>query len=148
MDGRLFLGTARFLQNKGADEAAYRSALSRAYYACFIVVRDLVFRVCSPEYWRKAGVRDERGIGHKPLREYYLKNGTTESVERLRDDLKSLYSSRIDADYNMRQTITDEDAQQAIEEAEAILELLFNIPEKEIKTAVNNYFLAVYPDQE
>ncbi|MBW2020708.1 MAG: HEPN domain-containing protein [Deltaproteobacteria bacterium] len=148
MDGRLFLCTARFLQNNGVDEAAYRSAISRAYYACFIAVRDLVFRVCSPEYRRKAGIKDERGIGHKPLREYYLKNGTTESVKRLRDDLKSLYTSRIDADYNMRQTITKDDAQYAIEEAELVLQSLSMVSEKEIETAVNNYFQAIYPDQE
>ena len=147
MDGRLFLGTARFLKNNGADEAAYRSAISRAYYACFIVIRDLVFRVCRSEYRRREGIRSERNIGHTPLQRY-LKNGQVESVEQLGEDLASLYGSRIDADYNMQQTITDNDAQYVIEEAESLLKSLSTMSEKEIRTAVNNYFRAIYRDQE
>ena len=147
MDGKLFLGTAHFLRNNGADEAAYRSAISRAYYACFIVIRDLVFNACSPEYRRKEGIRSERDIRHIPLQRY-LKNGKVESVEQLGEDLASLYGSRLDADYNMRQTITKDDAQYAIEEAELVLQSLSMVSEKEIETAVNNYFQAIYPGQE
>jgi len=128
MDGRLFLGTAHFLQNNGADEAAYRSAISRAYYACFIVIRDLVFRMCDSRYRKKAGIKNERKIGHKPLQDY-LKNGArVESVEQLGEDLTALYGSRIDADYNMRQTITEEDARQAVEESNSFLVEATNTP--------------------
>ncbi len=147
MDGRLFLGTAHFLQNNGADEAAYRSAISRAYYACFIVLRDLAFSVCGSEYRRREGIRNERNIGHTSLQRY-LKNGQVESVEQLGEDLASLYGSRIDADYNMRQTMTEEDARQAVEEAEALLNSLSNIPEEEIKAAVNNYLQTIYGNHE
>jgi len=146
MDGRLFLGTARFLQNDGADEAAYRSAISRAYYACFIVIRDLVFRICKSEYRIRAGIRSEQNIGHTPLLRY-LKNGGVESVEQLGEDLASLYGSRKDADYNMKQTMTEEDARQAVEEAEALLNSLSNISEKEIGTAVNNYLQTIYSNR-
>lgn len=146
MDGKRFLGTARFLRNKGSNEAAYRSAVSRAYYACFIAIRDLAFRACGSEYRSKAGLKKEQNIGHLPLQRY-LKNGTMESVKQLGEDLAALHGSRIDADYNMKQTITNEDALCAIEEAEALLKLLYKTPEQEIGNAINNYIRATSRDR-
>jgi len=144
MNGRLFLGTARFLRNNGSDEAAYRSAVSRAYYACFIVTRDLAFHACGSEARRKAGIKNERNIGHDPLQRY-LKSGATESIQQLGQDLAALHGNRIDADYNMKQTITDEDAQYAIEETEALLELLSQTPiKKDVGEAIDNYVRTVY----
>jgi uncharacterized protein (UPF0332 family) len=71
-----------------------------------------------------------------------------ESVEQLGEDLASLYGSRIDADYNMRQTMTEEDARQAVEEASALLNSLSNIPKGEIGAAVNNYLQTIYSNRE
>lgn len=143
MDARLFLGTARFLRNNGSDEAAYRSAVSRAYYACFIVTRDLAFHACGSETRRKARIKNERNIGHESLQRY-LKSGATESIRQLGQDLAALHGSRIDADYNMKQAIAVEDAQDSIEEAEALLELLSQIPIKDVGEAIDNYVRTVY----
>ena len=123
MDGKSFLGTARFLQNKGTDEAAYRSAISRAYYACFIAIRDVAFKACESNARRIAGIKSERTIRHEPLQRY-LKSGSLEAIRRLGEDLAALQGSRTDADYNMTLTISTDDAQSAIGEAEAFLKAL------------------------
>jgi len=143
MDGKLFLGTARFLKNEGKDEAAFRSAISRAYYACFIVLRDKVFLLCDKKYLKRESIKKGQDITHKKLRQY-LKNGNLESVEKLGEGLSSLHGNRLDADYNMEQFITDRDAQNAIEEAELILNMLKDISEEEIKAALSNYFKTIY----
>ena len=45
LDPELFLGQARRLERDAENEADYRSAISRAYYACHLVARDALFGV-------------------------------------------------------------------------------------------------------
>ena len=45
LDPELFLGQARRLARDAENEADYRSAISRAYYACHLVARDALFGV-------------------------------------------------------------------------------------------------------
>ena len=45
LDPNCFLDQARRLANDAENEADYRSAISRAYYACHLVARDALFRV-------------------------------------------------------------------------------------------------------
>ncbi len=56
LDPELFLGQARRLANDAGNEADYRSAISRAYYACHLVARDALFGVDAgggrrPSHW-------------------------------------------------------------------------------------------------
>ena len=56
LDPELFLGQALRLANDAENEADYRSAISRAYYACHLVARDALFGVDAgggrrPSHW-------------------------------------------------------------------------------------------------
>ena len=56
LDPELFLGQARRLANDAENEADYRSAINRAYYACHLVARDALFGVDAgggrrPSHW-------------------------------------------------------------------------------------------------
>ena len=56
LDPELFLVQARRLANDAENEADYRSAVSRAYYACHLVARDALFGVDAgggrrPSHW-------------------------------------------------------------------------------------------------
>ena len=56
LDPELFLGQAQRLANDAENEADYRSAISRAYYACHLVARDALFGVDAgggrrPSHW-------------------------------------------------------------------------------------------------
>ena len=61
LDPELFLGQARRLANDAENEADYRSAVSRAYYACHLVARDALFGVDAgggrrPSHWAVIGI--------------------------------------------------------------------------------------------
>ena len=56
LDPELFLGQARRLANDAENEADYRSAINRAYYACHLTARDALFGVDAgggrrPSHW-------------------------------------------------------------------------------------------------
>ena len=67
LDGKLFLETARFLRDNGNIEADYRSAVSRAYYACYLELAHSIYSIC-PADWRSAGCMSERHIRHRHIR--------------------------------------------------------------------------------
>lgn len=57
LDPEMFLGQARRLERGAENEADYRSAISRAYYACHLVARDALFGVDAgggrrPSHWQ------------------------------------------------------------------------------------------------
>ena len=144
MDGKLFLGTAQFLQSKCTNEAAYRSAISRAYYACFIATRDIAFQSCEKSTLLRAQIKNERKIQHDKLL-VYLKEASEKTVKKLGQDLAGLYGSRKDADYNMSAKITVDNSQDAIDEADAFLQALFKTPHKHIGKAVDDYIQKTHP---
>lgn len=143
MDGKRFLGTARFLQSRGADEAAYRSAVSRAYYACFLETRRVAFANCPQEARRKAGIKSARKILHESLQRY-LKNGATEAVRQLGEDLAGLCGKRGDADYNMDAVLSAADAKDAVEEAQAFLNEFSRTDPVAVGEAMEAYIDATY----
>ena len=56
LDPELFLGQAQRLARDAENEADYRSAISRAYYACHLTARDALFGVDArggkrPSHW-------------------------------------------------------------------------------------------------
>lgn len=146
MNGKQFLLTARFLlmQHEGINEAAYRSSISRAYYACFIVIRDLAFSVCDPAIRQRWKYRQEHDINHDALGKYF-NNSSSEAVKELGKDLRDLKGSRVSADYHMKEEISVDDARDAIANAEALFETLALIPHVEIKKAVEDYIQITNP---
>ncbi len=135
MDGKLFLGTARFLRSNRSDEAAYRSAVSRAYYACFLEIRQVAFDNCDDGARRKARISKVRGIRHEPLQRY-LKNSPCRNIQQLGEDLASLHGNRQDADYNMAHSLTADDSQDAIDDAQALLDAFSRVAPAKIGSAM------------
>ena len=69
LDPELFLGQARRLANDAENEADYRSAISRAYYACHLVARDALFGVDAgggrrPSHWAVINSVNKAPSGH------------------------------------------------------------------------------------
>ena len=69
LDPELFLGQARRLVRDAENEADYRSAINRAYYACHLVARDALFGVDAgggrrPSHWAVINSVDKAPSGH------------------------------------------------------------------------------------
>ncbi len=94
MEGKAFLNTARKLVQM-RDEAALRSAVSRAYYAayncCIHLARQLGF------HFGNAAATHERIY-------LYLRNSGIEEAQAMAVDLKELRKRRNEADYDMSST--------------------------------------------
>lgn len=144
MDGKLFLGIAQFLINERTDEAAFRCAISRAYYACFLEARQIAFDNCERNARIKAHIKDPKDIGHKPLLRY-LQDSSDVQVVNLGDDLASLQGNRIDADYCMTSICSSEDAGDSIEEATLFLEALSQSSPSNIGKAMAENINKLYP---
>lgn len=138
MDGKFFLDSARLLKCKGTHEADYRSAISRAYYACFLTARTIAFANCSPNARHAAGKTREKDIRHMDLRTYFKENPNTD-IKNLGDDLAGLCGNRVNADYVMSRSVSAGDANDAINEADALLEAISNFQESEIGNAMEQY---------
>lgn len=111
--GREFLATAIFLATQTDDEGSQRSAISRAYYACFHRARDSARR--------SSVVIRQDGSAHV---------GVRRSLE-MRDreiafQLKRLHTLRKHADYDFPFTDGDptEEARSAIDRASRIIDAL------------------------
>jgi uncharacterized protein (UPF0332 family) len=126
------------LNTKGSEEADFRSAISRAYYACFLVARGIAFRNCGKDFRLAAGINKEKRIRHEPL-QHYLKAGLVEAVRQLGEDLAGLHGCRGDADYEMAKRLGKEDAAQSIDDAEAFLAALAAANPQDIGKAVETY---------
>ena len=69
LDPELFLGQARRLANDAENEADYRSAINRAYYACHLTARDALFGVDAgggrrPSHWAVINSVNKAPSGH------------------------------------------------------------------------------------
>ena len=83
LDPELFLGQARRLTRNAENEADYRSAISRAYYACHLVARDALFGVDArggrrPSHWAVIN-----SVGKVPSRRYDAR--LLHALKRLRE---------------------------------------------------------------
>lgn len=87
-EGRDFLVTAGLLATQPEDEGAQRSAISRAYYACFHRARDY-------SRARSANIRRD-GSAHVAVRRFL---GTSDP--RIEWDLLRLHTLRTHADYDI-----------------------------------------------
>lgn len=87
--------------------AAIRSCISRAYYSAFLFARD------------KAGIRNDSGSLHREVINYYLNIDKT-----VHNRLKSLKQLRTDADYEMNKTLTERNAETALNSCRQVIEAL------------------------
>lgn len=69
MEGKEFVGTARLVLSNGSAESDFRSAISRAYCACFLTVRSAAFVGCARNVLDGLSVT-EQTIGHKDILRY------------------------------------------------------------------------------
>ena len=143
MNGRDFLGTAQFLLSSGTDEAAHRSAISRAYYACFLAAREVAFEKCDKSVLLRDSISRPSGIRHTRLLQF-LRYAPIPAVKGLGDDLATLYGNRRDADYEMSEHITDDDAEDAIKMAETFLVALTATHPADIRTAIHTFINDTY----
>jgi uncharacterized protein (UPF0332 family) len=113
-DFQAFASSLAARPNLGA--AAYRSAISRAYYAAYHSARELVEAGMGISC--KAG-----GSEHKKLQVYYLNCTVDEGVE-LGQLLNNLHQSRRDADYtlSLAQIETQGQARLCVERASEIID--------------------------
>ncbi len=139
MDGEKFLGTAQFLSNQGTDEAAYRSAVNRAYYACYLKARKVAFDNCNLSVHERGSIRSERGIMHDKLI-IYFKHSPDMQLRKLGNELSILYGNRKDADYNMNSSFSVVDAQDAVIGATDFLKSFKNFDPRAIGKAMENYY--------
>ena len=146
MDGKLFLGTAHFLKDKGTNEADYRSSISRAYYACFLEARRIAFGNCGERVREKAKIWNEKYIGHENL-QYFLKQSAIERIRQLGENLAGLHGNRKNADYDMTKSVSSQDAKDALDEAGEFLKDISQISPKEIGQSIENYLNEIYPNK-
>jgi uncharacterized protein (UPF0332 family) len=110
--GEEFLEVARSLAS-GDDEAGWRSAVSRAYYAAFWVAREIVERDGVPPP-RSGGEHSHDALWDMFMGDYNMRGFALGDIGR------DLQSHRTRADYRTRQIVAN-DAQQAVERAEAFI---------------------------
>ena len=86
LDPELFLGEARRQANDAENEASYRSAINRAYYACHLVARDALFGV-------------DAGGGRRPSHSAVIESVAGHHGGEDADELRKLKRMREIADY-------------------------------------------------
>lgn len=100
------------------DEAAYRCAISRSYYAAFHIALDYAMD--------KFGYRPERaGADHGELRDFMNHHGDAQSG-RIAEKLTRLRNWRNQSDYDApAYTINQNTAENAIREAQEIVDITY-----------------------
>jgi uncharacterized protein (UPF0332 family) len=117
MNGRDFLPAASRLASS-PEEADWRSAASRAYYAAFHAARDLLTALS----FRTP--RADRAHNYLYVR---LNNCGEPSVRRAADLLHELRSLRNAADYDVRSPFTAQEARASVTDAGEVLRTLDNL---------------------
>ncbi len=90
LDPELFLGQAQRLAETAENEADYRSAVSRAYYACHLIARDALYGVDAgggrrPSHWAVINAVTMRGGGENDANELWLLKTMRESADYVTD---------------------------------------------------------------
>jgi uncharacterized protein (UPF0332 family) len=103
----------------GFDEAAFRCAISRAYYAAFCSARD---------YAISKGVHlSTDGRAHGELVRHY-KRAPNQAMNTIGTRLRDLRRNRRDADYTTSITISEAKARASLHDANEVLTLLSGLP--------------------
>jgi uncharacterized protein (UPF0332 family) len=144
VDGRKFLFTARLLEAKapelrsdGAEEAAYRSAINRAYYACYLETNKLAM---NDQVKGKAVHKNKKRYkGSHTMLVHLLADNPDNRLSQLGVELGDLYDLRIVADYEMEMSVPFDQTEvlEAIKTAENYLTDLADIdPPDEIRRLI------------
>lgn len=137
MEPLVFLDTAKKLFTDDATEGDLRSVASRAYYSCFLKIRARIEAECADILY-KAGIKNEK-MQHEKI-QFYLQGGNKVAKASFVDDLITLCSRRVKADYKLSEKFKTSDAKLALEEADLIIELLNELPKEQLYNIVDNYF--------
>ena len=92
LDPELFLAQAQRLAETAENEADYRSAISRAYYACHLVARDALFGVDArggrrPSHWAVIRTVARREDGESSANELWTLKAMREVADYVTDSL-------------------------------------------------------------
>ncbi|MBX7103666.1 MAG: HEPN domain-containing protein [Gemmataceae bacterium] len=117
MIGRAFLATAEMLAS-ASDEAAWRSAVSRAYYAAF-------HTAC--EYFRLMGFRVPREERAHKYTAFRLNNSGHPIAERLGLKIDRLRSARNRADYDLDRPFDSDIANDNVDIGREIVDALASL---------------------
>src|SRR6185437_2599670 len=128
MDPRDFLTLAQQLALE-TTEAAWRSALSRAYYAAFHVARQLL------ENLGFAVPRADRAHGHVWLR---LSNCSDPPIQKVGADLNYLRRDRNWADYDLARPMRQAIMQRQLLSASHIIQILATASVEPTRTAITD----------
>ena len=90
LDPELFLGQAQRLAETAENEADYRSAVSRAYYACHLIARDALYGVDAgggrrPSHWAVINAVAMRGGGENDANELWQLKIMREAADYVTD---------------------------------------------------------------
>ena len=139
MDERDFLALAKLLASENT-EAAWRSAVSRAYYAAFHVARRLM------EDLQFAVPKADRAHAYLWLR---LPNCGQPTVQQVAYALNDLRGYRNRADYEVGRTFRQALAQVQVQQADQIIRVLDGVDQKtrhQITDEMKNYERTVLKD--
>jgi hypothetical protein len=121
MNPRDFLEQAEELI-EGSREVDWRSAISRAYYAAFLVARDLFSRI---------GFVVPGDQGSHAYLWMRLNNSGRDEVIEAAGLLHDLRQARGDADYDMRRRVYHRDASDHVDHASQVIHLLDDLADSE-----------------
>jgi uncharacterized protein (UPF0332 family) len=119
----------------GNDEAASRSAASRAYYAAFHASRALSDALPNPPTPPAIGGMHDRAIralAHCPIRK--SKRERDKAIRKIGIILGQARDIRTKADYDTKLPFTREEGQEAIDLAKRVFELLEQVAKLDITT--------------
>ncbi|MCR4316616.1 MAG: HEPN domain-containing protein [Planctomycetes bacterium] len=144
MDPDIFIETAKLLLRSGTNEADFRSVISRAYYACFLYLREIAFSSCRTKAMNAAGIYKSSDIGHKSLAAFFS-NAPENSLSQLARDLKDLQKTRNLADYELKRSgFNKKLASDVLDDAVAFLESLRKLDREKFGAAMESYIRNVY----
>ncbi len=115
-DPRRYLSLAEHVLAASEDEAAWRSALSRAYYAAFLVAREYV-----DGRGIKGRARSGRRLGSHERVIFSVGAIPDEMSSTMRNTLFRLKRLRTNADYDLDYVDAQEHIGEALEDAERVI---------------------------
>jgi uncharacterized protein (UPF0332 family) len=98
------------------DEVRHRTVAGRAYYAAFLATRDAIKRVHH--------LGEEYSPRHDTFCDQLARYRTEPEVSKLGHRLHALRLRRVEADYKLRATVREDDADLSMEDADSILRAL------------------------
>lgn len=103
-------------------EGRYRTVAGRAYYGAFWAT---CVAIC-----RKYKINPPRNMPHKTLCDELARTSGDEEMAKLGNLLNSLRLTRVHADYNLLQPLIEHRADDAVEDAQKVLEMIPTVEDR------------------